>query len=151
MTLEAKKAGNTDQQLTNPLAFVDDPYQFNLQLLKGRLSHYREGSSLDHNLVFFDRGIPDVLAYMDYFGQEYDNQFLETARSNRYDTVFLLPPWKDIYVTDNERMETFEEAVALHHALKDRYQALGYETRIVPEGSVKERTELILDTLKTEH
>ncbi|NNF18380.1 MAG: ATP-binding protein [Flavobacteriaceae bacterium] len=150
MTLEAKKSGKNSKQITNPLAFVDDPYQFNLQLLKGRLTHYQEGSALDHELVFFDRGIPDVLAYMDYFGQEYDKHFLQTASNHRYDTVFLLPPWKEIYVTDNERLETFDEAVALHHALQDRYQALGYDTRIVPEGTVEERTELILETLKSE-
>lgn len=144
MTLEAKEKRQEDEHVSNPLLFADDPMEFNRQLLQARLEHYKQGLKLKRPLVFFDRGIPDVLAYMEHFGQDYERYFLETAREHRYDQVFLLPPWEEIYVQDNERLETFEEAVAIHHALMKTYEDLGYQPEVIPEGSIEERAEQIL-------
>lgn len=144
MTLEAKKSKGADEHVSNPLLFSDDPMEFNRQLLEARLQHFKQGLRLERGMVFFDRGIPDVLAYMEHFGQDYGDGFLETAREHRYDQVFLLPPWESIYVQDNERLETFEEAVAIHHALKNTYENLGYQPEIIPEGTIEERAQRIL-------
>ena len=60
-------------------------------------------------IVFFDRGIPDVLAYMDYFDQEYGPEFIDALESHRYDSIFLLPMWQEIYTSDSERFESYED------------------------------------------
>ena len=75
MTAEAKDDENSKELVSNPLVFVDDPYQFNTNLLQGRIQHFKESQELSKKVSFFDRGIPDVLAYMDYFGQEYEDIF----------------------------------------------------------------------------
>ena len=144
MTLEAKKEGSQKPLKSNPLAFVTDPRQFNKVLLEGRLGHFLEGSSIDEPVVFYDRGIPDVLAYMDYFEQEYGEGFRMTCRQHRYDKVILLPPWEEIYISDNERLESFEEAMEIHNYLMTTYRKYGYEPLSLAEGTVQERTDRIL-------
>ncbi len=144
LTLEAKKQGDPNNFVTNPLAFVDDPFSFNQHLLQARLSHYKEGNNYKNKIVFYDRGIPDVLAYMRYFGQPYPKHFIDLCRENRYDRVIVLPPWEAIYATDEERMETFQEAKDIHNELLATYEEFQYPSIMVPKGSVEERTDFII-------
>ncbi len=150
MTLEAKSKGNPGGYSRNPLAFVADPYHFNEQLLSGRLTHFREAGQVKKPVVFYDRGLPDVLAYMDYFKQEYAPEFVWACEEHRYHKVLLLPPWEEIYVSDNERLESFEEALQIHEYLIATYKRFGYVPTLVPPGTVGERTAQILLELTRE-
>jgi len=147
MTSAAKKEGKTEDFVTNPLAFVADPYLFNQKLLQGRVAQFNNASSLKQPVVFYDRGIPDVLAYMNYFKQEFDTEFTTACSNNKYDEVLLLPPWQAIYKSDNERLENFEESIEIHNHLEATYKSFGYDPKIVPEGTIEERTAYILSTL----
>ncbi|BFP42857.1 ATP-binding protein [Flavobacteriaceae bacterium GF1] len=147
MTAKAKQTETKNKMVSNPLVFVDDPMEFNKTLLYGREKHFNESQDLREPMCFFDRGIPDVLAYMDFFGQKYPFDFEGLSRQKRYDAIFILPPWKAIYVSDNERLESFEEAEKLHHHLMETYTRFGYSPIIVPKASIRERTSFILDTL----
>lgn len=148
MTAQAKEKGTLKAPLSNPLAFVDDPFKFNQLLLQGRLTHFNEAEKLETEIAFFDRGMPDVLAYMDYFKQSYENDFSMLCQQNSYDAVFIMPPWKEIYVSDNERLETFTEAENLHKNLMNTYKSFGYTPISVPKTSVNERISFILKQLK---
>ncbi|MEM9867747.1 MAG: ATP-binding protein [Bacteroidota bacterium] len=147
MTSKAKSEGHPEAFTSNPLLFVEDSLQFNKDLLKGRTEHFKKSLTLEQPIIFFDRGIPDVLAYMDFFDQPYDEAFTRASRVNRYDRVFLLPPWKEIYVSDNERLESFDEAQKIHAALEDTYSHLGYEPILVPKRTVPERIDFVLEKL----
>lgn len=145
MTLAAKTEEDPNLSLGNPIAFVSDSKQFNQQLLEGRLKHYKDAVDANQKLVFYDRGMPDVLAYMDYFEQTYTNEFLDTCTTNKYDIVFLLPPWEDIYIQDNERLESYVQAIEIHEHLKNTYTSLGYTVLEVPFGTVAERVSFIVE------
>ncbi|MFT6935705.1 MAG: putative ATPase [Maribacter sp.] len=147
MTLEAKNDLHPDSVLSNPIAFVSDSKQFNQQLLEGRKKQYEDGQKQQKAEVFYDRGMPDVLAYMDYFDQPYEADFLTTCKKHNYDGVFLLPPWEAIYVQDNERLETYIQATEIHEHLKKTYSALGYVLNEVPFGTVAERLAFIKNHL----
>ncbi len=134
---------------TNPLAFVDDPYSFNEKLLLGRLKQFKEATSVSEPVVFFDRGMPDVLAYMDFFKQDYGDDFIKACRQNRYDEVVILPPWKHIYISDNERFESFEEATAIHRELQRTYELFNYSPITVPTGTIEERSYFIRELIKS--
>ena len=150
LTSEAKRGTPAQQVVQNPLAFVQDPFDFNTKLLEGRMEQYHKASSHHTSIVFYDRGIPDVIAYMNYFGQSYTQYFEQACRELRYDEVILLPPWKDIYKSDDERLETYEEAVAIHSHLEETYHGFGYGPVMVPKGSVAERTTFIIEALNLE-
>ena len=150
MTFDAKKEGNSEEFVSNPLAFVDDPFLFNQKLLRGRISQFHKAETLQEQFVFYDRGIPDVLAYMDYFKQAFDEEFVAGCSSHKYDQVLILPPWKAIYKSDNERLESFEEAQEIHTHLNNTYKNYGYRPKMVPEGNVEERASYIIKELISE-
>ena len=147
LTLEAKKSVDEASQVSNPIAFANNPLDFNMKLLNGRIAQFKLAESQKKQLSFFDRGIPDVLAYMDFFNQEYDSIFTNACKQHIYTTLFLLPPWKNIYKRDNERFETFEEAEKIHEHLVSTYKEFGYNVIEVPFGTIEKRTNFILETL----
>lgn len=138
--LEAQKKG-VDQ------LFLEEPLLFSEMLLEGRIKQHEQAERSGKEMIFLDRGVPDVVAYMDYFGNEYPPVFREACRTYSYDIVFLLPPWEEIYVSDNERYESYEQAVSIHRHLSANYQESGYNVIEVPKGTVKERISFILDHL----
>jgi predicted ATPase len=136
--LDAKKEGIDQLFLTNPLLFSE-------LLLKGRYQQYLESKKLESNIVFFDRGIPDVLAYMDFIGGNYPESFIDTCKASVYDTVFILKPWKAIFTSDNERYEDFNQAQTIHKHLVNTYQNNNYTLIDVPFNTVEKRTDFILN------
>lgn len=142
VTLEARKNGTEQLFLTEPLLFSD-------MLLNGRTEQFNKIIEGGKGMVFFDRGIPDVHAYMNYIGLNYPDKYLKISNKNRYDFVFLMPPWEEIYITDSERYESFEQALAIHNHLLRTYESLDYSVVEVPTGSVIERTDYILDVIAT--
>jgi len=68
ITLQARKEGI-------PQLFISDPLLFSERIIAGRINQFKAAEDVNHPMVFFDRGIPDVVAYMDCFGQAYGNHF----------------------------------------------------------------------------
>ncbi|MFP2997529.1 ATP-binding protein [Spongiivirga sp. MCCC 1A20706] len=147
MTLEAKKLGEIADTASNPIDAVDDSLAFNKKILHQRIDQYRIALENDHELTFLDRGVPDVIAYMDFFDQEYNELFINACEQCVYDKVFILPPWEGIYISDNERFETFEEATAIYHHLVDAYKRFNFDLIEVPLLSVNKRVNFILNHL----
>lgn len=144
MTIQAKKEKHGTNITTNPLLFVEDALRFNRDLLHGRITQYKQATP---STTFFDRALPDVLAYMNFFNQPYPKEFEQACNDYPYDKVFILPPWKEIYTIDEERMETFEQALLVDRHLKECYRSFGYELHAVPKLSVAERANYILNVL----
>lgn len=148
LTLAAKKESDSTTHISNPIAFVDDPMLFNTNLINGRIEQFIQAKTLEKSISFFDRGIPDVLAYMSFFNQKYGDHFTNACSKHTYNHVFLLPPWKAIYRSDNERFETFDESQKIHIQLKQTYTSFGYKIIDVPFGTIKDRTDYILNIVK---
>ncbi|XMO86724.1 ATP-binding protein [Algibacter sp. AS12] len=140
VTLDAKKNGVDQLFLTNPLLFSE-------LLLQGRQQQYLEADLYKNKTVFFDRGVHDVLAYMDFIGDTYPDNFVQTCKKATYNLVFILKPWEAIYTSDNERYETFDQAQKIHDHLVNTYKSFNYKLIDVPFGTVKERTDFILKTV----
>lgn len=147
MTLEAMHTNKTKDLIVNPIAFVNDSKSFNDQLLNARLNHFREAGNLTQKHLFYDRGLPDVLAYMNYFEQSYEKKYVDICTEYRYDKVFIFPPWEAIYVMDNERLENFDQACDIHHHLEKTYTDLGYMPIEVPVGTIEERLQFVLELI----
>lgn len=141
VTLDARERGI--EQL-----FLKKPLLFSKLLLEGRVNQYLEAEKTTSNLVFFDRGIPDVHAYMNYISIDYPDIYIEKSKFHKYDYIFLMPPWEEIYISDNERYESFEQALAIHNHLERSYKEIGYHITEVPIGTVEERTDFILNAIK---
>lgn len=141
VTLNARKNGVEQLFLTKPLLFSE-------LLLEGRINQYLEAEKRNADIVFFDRGIPDVHAYMNYISIDYPESYIKKSKLYKYDYIFLMPPWEDIYITDSERYENFEQALAIHNHLERTYKKLNYNVIEVPFGTVEKRADFILDYIK---
>ena len=135
--MEAKKQGI--EQL-----FLEKPLLFSELLLEGRKKQFENALNESHEFVFIDRGIPDVLAYMHYIGDSYPAFFDQACKDHVYSKIFILPPWEDIYVSDEARYENFAQATLLYQHLTETYQSYGYQLIEVPKAGLEARIEFIL-------
>jgi predicted ATPase len=140
VTLEARKQGIEQLFLENPLLFSE-------LLLEGRKKQFRKALEEPHEIIFLDRGIPDVLAYMHYIGDSYPSFFDHACREHVYSQVFILPPWEEIYVSDDARYENFEQAKLIYNHLSETYRSYGYDLIEVPKGDPHSRVNFILDSI----
>lgn len=100
-------------------------------------------------IVFFDRGILDTICYMQMENIPISDGLRIAVSLRPYQTkVFILPPWEEIYKTDNERKQTWEEAVFTFEKMKETYLKFGYNIIEVPKCSVEERAKFVLDSIK---
>jgi predicted ATPase len=127
--------------------FLEQPLLFSEMLLEGRKNQFIEAEKHTSNIIFIDRGLPDVLAYMHYIGDTYPANFTETCETHQYTKVFMLPPWEEIYVSDKERYESYAQALEIHEHLIQTYTNFGYKIIEVPKDSVENRTAFILNKI----
>ena len=140
VTMEAKKQGIEQLFLENPLLFSE-------LLLEGRKKQFQNATLESHDVVFLDRGIPDVLAYMHYIGDSYPAFFDAACKEHQYTKIFILPPWEEIYVSDDERYENYEQAKLIYNHLIETYENYGYTLIEVPKDSVENRIDFILNSI----
>jgi len=139
--MEAKKQGI--EQL-----FLEKPLLFSELLLEGRKKQFHSAQNESHDFVFIDRGIPDVLAYMHYIGDSYPAFFDQACKDHVYSKIFILPPWEQIYVSDEARYENFAQATLLYQHLSETYRSYGYELIEVPRDTLETRVQFILDHIE---
>ena len=116
---------------------------FQEDVLREKMAREREVSK--NELLFFDRGIPDSLAYYYFFQIPIDAELKEALESSSYKKVFLLDMLD--YVQDNTRTETSEEAHRIHALLEQSYRDLHIPLICVPVLPVPERLQFIIDNL----
>jgi predicted ATPase len=92
--------------------------------------------------VFFDRDLVDAAAALQHLTG--DPILTAFAQEHRYhQTVFLTPPWPEIYINDPERRHGIEAAEAEYSRLLEIYPMLGYKVSILSKVSVSERADFI--------
>ena len=127
----------------NALPWADQAKFLELMLSRSMGDYERVGDT--KGPVFFDRGIPELAGYCRLVKIPELPHVARAAELFRYSrTVFVMPPWKEIYRNDAERKQDFAEAIASYEAAIGTYREFGYEPVDVPKLSVPERTDFIL-------
>ncbi len=125
-----------------------DPIKFREALLS-RSIHIFEQVPERHRPVFFDRGIPDVVGYARFLDVPVPAHHRAAVALYRYaSTVFVTPPWREIYENDAERKQTWADAVADYRVNAEAYAEAGYRLVEVPRAPVAERVEFILERVE---
>ena len=124
-----------------------EPEEFAREILRRDIDKHNAVAGAK-DWVFFDRAAVEAVAMVNE-ARPMDRDTLERtlAKLPFHRTVFVLPPWRDIYTTDAERDHTFEHAERVHEALMRWYAKCGYELEVVPYLPAKERAHLILHAL----
>jgi predicted ATPase len=124
----------SDEAKLRPEPFVEE-------MLTQSLSDYREASNMP--TAFYDRGLPDIVAYAHRFRVPI-SRYQKASETYRYQsTIFVAPPWQEIFANDEVRRASFEEYLEFHELILNIYQKLDYSIRILPKISVAERAEYI--------
>jgi predicted ATPase len=95
-------------------------------------------------IVFFDRGVPDSIAYYKLNGLDAAEPFQKGAEV-LYQNIFLFERLR--FSRDTVRSEDERTARQLNRLIEESYQSLGYDIIHVPVLSVKGRTEFVLKHL----
>lgn len=95
--------------------------------------------------IVFDRAAPETIAYarVDSFDE---NDFWETAKKYRYQTVFMPQPLP--FVPDGMRTNNPERRLRVVDELKDVYTSLGNDIIEIPAISIDKREQFIRRHLK---
>jgi predicted ATPase len=124
-----------------------EPEEFANEILLRDIEQYHSAEAF--GAVFYERGIPDAL------GMLHDLRMITEPESRGHSvthpylrTVFVLPPWEEIYVTDDEREHTFAHSVQVYNEICDWYARMDYELVEVHHGPVPDRCAQILTCLE---
>ncbi|MCV3271157.1 AAA family ATPase [Roseobacter sinensis] len=97
--------------------------------------------------VFFDRGLIDAAAARAHLTGVPLHSVLKTPSPYAH-TVFLAPPWPEIFAGDADRRHSFDEAVAEYDRLCRAFDALGHEAITLPRTPPAERAQFVLSHLE---
>lgn len=121
-----------------------DRCKFRDLMLEQSITDYHKMQT-EVSAVFFDRGIPDLYGYSKAFCKDISINVVQAIAQFRYNsTVFIFPPWREIYENDEERKQDFQEAIFTYKELKDAYAYCNYQIVEVPKISIKKRVDFIL-------
>ena len=125
------------------LPWIDQP-AFMEEVLTRNIADHTGALSLT-GPVFFDRGIPECIAWARLLGVGVQPHHTSAAALYRYNPiVFVTEPWPEVYVTDLERRESFEVAVRAFEPTIEAYAKCGYRPLVVPKVAVAERVKFVL-------
>jgi predicted ATPase len=110
-----------------------------------RSMHHMIRAARSGRLSFFDRGIVDQIGGLEHAGLRVPEHLVNAARRCRYhNRIFVTPPWKEIFETDEERRHDYAQAAASYDCLLATYKRLGYETVEIPKANVETRADFVL-------
>jgi len=124
--------------------FESNPILFSKSILEKRIDQYKQADNTNHKFCFFDRGLPDITAYLKNSKTSYDIGFDKAVQNFTYDIAFVFPPWEEIYTKDHQRFETFKQAQKVDLALLKEYKISTPKIIIVPKTTPKKRLDFIL-------
>lgn len=99
------------------------------------------------DLVFFDRGLPDGIVFLNRCNSD-PSYVIEESKKRRYKAVFLLD-MLPFYIEDYARIESQETSKQIHEQLRNCYSNLGYDVIRVPVAPISERAMFILNKLSS--
>jgi predicted ATPase len=121
----------------------DRDWEAFVSMLLQRSIAQQEAAQATDGAVVFDRGVPDNVAYAKVLGVDPAPAREAATRYRYHREVLILPPWEDIYTTDDERTMSFADTVPFHEALVDAYEDAGYTLVEVPRGTAAERAAFV--------
>lgn len=121
-----------------------DPAAFAMKCIALSVERYAVATRLNQP-VFLDRSLVDAICALEFCAPSLAEPYMGMIDEYRYaSTVFMAAPWSEIFTTDAERRNTFEDAVAEYDRLVEIYALAGYSIQTLPQISVRERIAFVL-------
>lgn len=124
----------------------DDRESYTELMLQRSIESFVEHAPVRHP-TFSDRGIPDTLCYARLVGLPEKAIRLACDKYRYAQRVFVAPPWPEIYGTDSERKQGFEESQRTYELMVHVYEECGYELVELPQLAPAARAEFVIRQL----
>jgi predicted ATPase len=118
--------------------------QFQEDVARIKLRYEAELNPLD--TVFFDRGMHDTTAYMNYYNYPIDPWLQEIIDSSFYKKIFIFEPL-EVDKLDYARTEDAEFMRAIDKKLFKAYNEAGMNVTLVAPDTIANRVKFILENL----
>src|SRR5688572_1416991 len=126
---------------------AQDPAGFADAMLARELAAF-DAAATRKGPVIFDRGFPDIVGFLALAGLPVSGELDRICRNVRYDgPIFRAPPWRGIYVSDRERIQSWQDACASDRAVSAAWGRYGYSLVDLPFVSVDERLRFLVSAL----
>ena len=123
--------------------------RFKELMLARYIESYSHALLQAQEVTFFDRDILDLIAYDRLTEAESSKELREAVSALLYNNkVFIVPPWKEIYHTDSERKQAYEEVIQVYDNLIRVYTEYGRELVKIPKMSVEKRADFVISHVK---
>ena len=84
------------------------------------------------------------MAYLKAKSYPLPDYLLDFSYKSYYETtVFLTPPWEEIYANDPQRPQSYQESIHLHNHLVRAYQELNFTIEVLPKTTLTKRVDFI--------
>ena len=124
------------------------PAEFAAEILLRDIALY-DGAPIQHEPLFFDRGIVDGLGMLHDYGAISLGEAAAHLEERPFaKEAFFFPPWEEIYTNDSERDQTYAEAIEVAQRIRSWFKLLGFRLVDVPFGARDERAEFILQKVR---
>tara|TARA_B100000965_G_C19513600_1_gene723065 strand:- start:561 stop:1088 length:528 start_codon:yes stop_codon:yes gene_type:complete len=128
------------------IANYKNQVDFERKIVNLRIQQYLS-TSKDH-IFFFDRSAFDSIAYLDLKNLQFTSEIITDIRKCSFNrTVFYTPIWEEIYINDNERKESVEQAIKIEKFLIKTYESENYRLVKVPKLPIKKRADFIISKI----
>lgn len=135
-----------NNRLSNGLTPRPDATQFANEILAKDIDQYDKFVP-ENKPVFFDRGIGDALYMLHQCGEIQIDQATSHLNKRPYNKmVFIFPPWHEIYTTDAERDQTYEDSIEVYNGLWLWYLNLDFSVIQIPLSEPEQRMEFIINS-----
>ena len=134
-----------DQQLSQGLRLAQikaDILKFERHILHEKIRI--EASLPKTEIIFFDRGVPDSIAYFELEGLDAQEP-LKYSLKTRYQRIFFFEPLD--FLVDDVRSENEKIAVKLNKLLRKAYLQSGYDIDFIPVMPVQNRADKVLEII----
>ncbi len=98
-----------------------------------------------NQIIFFDRAIPDTIAYYQLYGINKDDFLNQAVKNCFYKKVFMFKCLD--YKQDYARIESEDKVEQLQKLLEKSYRKLKIPVIMVPKKSIAQRVNIILNNL----
>ena len=125
----------------------EQPVAFGEALMAGEIAAFHRAATSEGPVVF-DRGLADTVGFFRLGNLPVSRELDAACRALRYEgPIFRSPPWAEIYNADEQRIQTWEEAVASDAAVIAAWREYGYEPIDLSLAPIAERVAFVLKTI----
>ncbi|HHT9690319.1 TPA: AAA family ATPase [Legionella pneumophila] len=128
-----------------------NPHDFCKLLIARSIDDFLRAKSITdipEKIIFFDRSYLEGIRYYKALNTTDPSKYDYFINDLRYfDTVFVTPPWEEIYCNNEMRKHSFAKSIDDFERVVSFYPKYGYQTIELPKIDVRGRAQFILSSI----